>query len=164
MRRLLSAVGRFDPIDGFVGAVVCCENLFEDAQDTTLRVRDSIALMLKPARANGRRLLSGREGDPSPRTLDATISSGPGRLGREGLRRKAPPAGSRSSRGEMETVGDSDEDVVPDDSPARKDLGDLALRLGSQGADPPLRCAAPLQDPVDGAMSRSARAVRTSAG
>src|SRR5699024_9636301 len=49
MRRLLSAsTMRADPIDAFVDAVVCWENMFGVHTETTFRVTASIAKLLSP--------------------------------------------------------------------------------------------------------------------
>lgn len=50
LRRLLSAMTmRIDPIDAFVDAVVCWENMFGVKTETTFRVTASIAKLLEPS-------------------------------------------------------------------------------------------------------------------
>ena len=59
MRRLLSAITRPNPIDGFVDAVLCWENLFGGAAETTLKVTGSLTVLLEPD--NGKRQALFRE-------------------------------------------------------------------------------------------------------
>ncbi|TDB78213.1 HEPN domain-containing protein [Micromonospora sp. KC721] len=48
MRRLLSAAtARLDPMDGFIDAVMCWENLFGEAQETSFKVCGSLAMLLE---------------------------------------------------------------------------------------------------------------------
>jgi len=55
IRRLLSAAtARLDPIDGFVDAVVCWENLFGTQMETTFRVTGAMAWLLEPDDATKR--------------------------------------------------------------------------------------------------------------
>ncbi|WP_433288409.1 hypothetical protein [Micromonospora sp. CA-244673] len=50
MRRLISAATlRIDPMDGFIDAVMCWENLFGEAQETAFKVCASLATLLEPA-------------------------------------------------------------------------------------------------------------------
>ncbi|MFG3557249.1 hypothetical protein ACGGAQ_22970 [Micromonospora sp. NPDC047557] len=49
MRRLLSAATfRLDPMDGFIDAVMCWENLFGEAQETSFKVCGALAKLLEP--------------------------------------------------------------------------------------------------------------------
>ncbi|RAO57596.1 hypothetical protein ONO86_00464 [Micromonospora noduli] len=48
MRRVLSAVTvRDDPMDGFIDAVMCWENLFGESQETSFKVCGSLAMLLE---------------------------------------------------------------------------------------------------------------------
>nr|MDT0658849.1 HEPN domain-containing protein [Micromonospora sp. DSM 115978] len=58
MRRLLLAAStRLDPMDGFIDAVMCWENLFGEAQETGFKVCGSIAKLLEPDDPTKRALL-----------------------------------------------------------------------------------------------------------
>jgi hypothetical protein len=58
MRRLLSAsTMRTDPIDAFVDAVICWENLFGVQTETTFRVTGSVAKLLEPSNLSKREVL-----------------------------------------------------------------------------------------------------------
>lgn len=61
MRRLLSAATtRLDPMDGFIDAVMCWENLFGEAQETAFKVCGSLAMLLEPDDQGRRRSLFSR--------------------------------------------------------------------------------------------------------
>ncbi|MGV9213843.1 hypothetical protein ACTFTM_18470 [Micromonospora sp. RB23] len=48
MRRIISAATlRIDPLDGFIDAVMCWENLFGEAQETTFKVCGALAVLLE---------------------------------------------------------------------------------------------------------------------
>jgi len=58
VRRILSAASlRLDPLDGFIDAVMCWENLFGDKAETALKVCGSLAILLEPSDAEKRRTL-----------------------------------------------------------------------------------------------------------
>ncbi|WP_203964064.1 HEPN domain-containing protein [Actinocatenispora thailandica] len=58
IKRLLSAAAdRIDPMDSFIDAVMCWENLFGGAQETTFKVCASLAMMLEPDDVERRRAL-----------------------------------------------------------------------------------------------------------
>ncbi len=49
VRRLLSAAGvRLDPVDGFIDAVVCWENMFGSVTESTFRICGAMACLLEP--------------------------------------------------------------------------------------------------------------------
>jgi hypothetical protein len=49
MRRLVGATARPDPADGFIDAVMCWENMFGAAPETTFRVCGAMACLLEPS-------------------------------------------------------------------------------------------------------------------
>lgn len=56
-RLLLAASMRLDPMDGFIDAVMCWENLFGDAQEAGLKVCGSLAVLLEPEDSRKREIL-----------------------------------------------------------------------------------------------------------
>ncbi|MET8367657.1 hypothetical protein ABZU53_29440 [Micromonospora sp. NPDC005194] len=61
MRRILSAVAvRLDVLDGFIDAVMCWENMFGAANDTSFKVCGSLAKLLEPDDSEARRVLFAR--------------------------------------------------------------------------------------------------------
>jgi hypothetical protein len=60
MRRLLSAAtARLDPMDGFIDAVMCWENLFGESQETAFKVCGAMSLLLEPTDSQARNSLFG---------------------------------------------------------------------------------------------------------